>query len=152
MNSRTLSLIAGGGSAALLAGAFTFQLLGYAPCHLCLLQRYPHGVAVAIGLMAYLIPARLWAWLGALAAATTSGIGGYHTGVEHGWWEGPANCTGAGAGLTGLSGADLLSVDAPRLILCDQVAWEFAGISMAGWNALFSAVLVVVWIMAARRR
>ena len=73
-----LILLAAAGSAALLAGAFAFQYIGgLAPCHLCLLQRYPHGAAVGIGVLALLIPAgllgRLLPWAGALAALTTAG-------------------------------------------------------------------------------
>ena len=40
-------LLAAGGSLALLLGAFGFQALGYAPCKLCLWQRWPHGAAIA---------------------------------------------------------------------------------------------------------
>jgi disulfide bond formation protein DsbB len=148
----SLVLIAAGGSAALLAGAFLFQALGYAPCAMCLWQRWPHAAAILIGLVALLVPGRVLPVLGALAAATTAGIGLYHTGVERDWWEGPASCTGAGAGLGGLDGADLLSLDGPALVLCDEVAWALFGVSMASWNAILSLVLALVWIMAARAR
>ncbi|MCA3544252.1 MAG: disulfide bond formation protein B, partial [Rhodobacter sp.] len=38
-----LIILALAGSLALLAGAFAFQYIGgLAPCHLCLLQRWPH--------------------------------------------------------------------------------------------------------------
>ena len=145
-------LLAAGGSAALLLGAYTFQALGYAPCKMCLWQRWPHFAAVGLGAVALFYAPRLLAWLGALAAATTAGIGLFHTGVERGWWEGPTSCTGSGPGLGGLSGNDLLSTDAaPAVVMCDQVAWSLAGVSMASWNALFSLVLVCIWIAAARR-
>jgi disulfide bond formation protein DsbB len=155
MTRTTLTLVAAGGSFALLAGAFLFQALGYAPCAMCLWQRWPHGVAIVIGVAALFITARpvntALLWLGALAALTTAVIGIYHTGVERDWWQGPASCTGAGGGLGGLSGADLLSMEGPRLVLCDEVAWSLMGVSMASWNAIFSLVLVAIWIMAARR-
>lgn len=150
MNARILSLLAGLGSAALLAGAFTFQALGYAPCHLCLLQRWPHGAAIVIGLLAYFIPARVWPWLGMLAALTTAAIGLFHTGVERGWWEGPTSCTGGGLG--NLSGGDLLSLDGPTgVVMCDQISWQLLGLSMANYNAIFSLLLAAVWLAAARR-
>ena len=152
MTRNFLVILASGGSAALLAGAFLFQALGYAPCAMCLWQRWPHAAAIAIGAVALFVPGRLLPFLGAAAAATTAGIGVYHTGVERDWWEGPASCTGAGAGLGGLDGGDLLSMDGPVLVLCDQVSWALMGISMASWNAIFSALLVVLWVMAARAR
>jgi len=152
MTRNFLVILAASGSAALLAGAFLFQALGYAPCAMCLWQRWPHAAAIAIGAVALFVPGRLLPFLGAAAAATTAGIGVYHTGVERDWWEGPASCTGAGAGLGGLDGGDLLSMDGPALVLCDQVSWALMGISMASWNAIFSALLVVLWVMAARAR
>lgn len=152
MTRNFLVLMAAGGSAALLAGAFLFQALGYAPCAMCLWQRWPHAAAILIGLVALMLPGRALPVLGALAAATTAGIGLYHTGVERDWWEGPASCTGAGAGLGGLGGADLLSLDGPALVLCDEVAWALFGVSMASWNAILSLVLALVWVMAARAR
>lgn len=151
MTRQQFILLAAGGSAALLLGAFGFQALGYAPCKMCLWQRWPHGAAVLIGVLALALKGRTLPVLGALAAATTGGIGVYHTGVERGWWPGPDSCTGAGPGLGGLSGADLLSTGAaPSIVMCDQVAWELFGLSMASYNALFSFGLVAIWLLAAR--
>lgn len=151
MTRNQLILLAAGGSLALLAGAYLFQTLGYAPCKMCLWQRWPHAAAILLGAVALVFGWRFAAWLGALAAAVTGGIGVYHTGVEKDWWEGPASCTGAGPGLGDLGGSDLLSLDGPVLILCDQVSWQFLSLSMASWNAVFSAIFMVIWIMAARR-
>lgn len=149
MTRKFLTMIAAGGSAALLAGAYIFQGLGYLPCAMCWWQRYPHFAAVAIGVIAYFVPMTALLYLGALAAAITGGIGVFHVGVEQKWWEGPASCTSSG-GLSGLAGGDLLAMDGPMLILCDQVSWELFNISMPGWNAIFSFLLMFVWLKAAR--
>ena len=142
---------AGIGSAALLTGAFVFQLLGYAPCQMCLWQRYPHAVAAALGAIAYIVPLPALLILGALAALMTSGIGAFHVGVEQGWWQGPTACSGGGD-LGAVSAEDLMAqiMSAP-LIRCDEIAWSLAGISMAGWNAILSFGLALVWIAALRR-
>ena len=149
----TLILLAAGGSAALLAGAFLFQSLGWAPCKLCLWQRWPHAAAVAIGLGALVLgwraaPVLL---LGALAAAATAGIAAYHTGVERGWWEGPASCTGGGGSLT--DGGSLLpgAAEAVSVPMCDVLQPFFLGLTMANWNLIASAVLVLIWLSALRR-
>ena len=72
---RLNSLIAAGGSLALLLGAFAFQHIGgLAPCHLCLLQRWPHAAAILIGAAALALGNRLLGWLGAAAGLTTEGI------------------------------------------------------------------------------
>lgn len=143
-------IIAAGMSAALLGGAYTFEYFGYPPCTMCYWQRWPHMAAIAIGVLALIIPARILGYLGALAALATAAVGIYHTGVERKWWEGPTSCTGNG-GLDNLAGADLLSTDGPRLVMCDQVSWELFTISMASWNAVFSLIAVWLWLVAARR-
>jgi disulfide bond formation protein DsbB len=137
------------GSFTLLAGAYLFQALGYPPCTMCYWQRWPHMAAVGIGVLFFTFGARALAYLGACAAFATSAIGVYHTGVERKWWDGPSSCSGGG-GLDGLSGADLLAIDGPVLVMCDQVSWAFLGFSMASWNALFSAILVIMWLIAAK--
>ena len=141
------------GHALLLGGAFLFQFAGYAPCAMCLWQRWPHAAAIVIGVVALAgVAPRLLSVLGAVAAATTSGIGLFHAGVEQGWWPGPSSCTGSGAALGGLSGGDLLSTEiADTVVMCDDIVWQL-GLTMAGWNAVFSAVLAVIWLTAAPRR
>lgn len=141
------------GSAVLLIGAYGFQHIGgLLPCKMCLWQRWPHGLAVLVGLTILLTGERSLAWIGAAAAGTTATIGAYHAGVEWGFWPGPSACSGAGPGLGGLDGAALLSTDAPStLVMCDDIVWQFAGLSMAGWNAVISLALMLFWIKAARR-
>ena len=39
---------------------------------------------------------------------------------------------------------------AAPLVRCDEIAWSLAGISMAGWNAILSLVLAILWISACR--
>ena len=147
---RTAILVAAGGSLALLAGAFIFQAFGYAPCKLCLWQRWPHAAAIVIGALCLAFRREGLAWLGALAALATAGAGIYHTGVERGLWLGPTTCTSGDVG--SLSADDLMNqiLNAP-LIRCDEVAWSLFGLSMASWNALFSLGLAAIWVWAATR-
>ncbi len=153
MTQTQLILLATLGSAGLLAGAFVFQALGFAPCAMCLWQRWPHAAAVVLGALALTVaPARPLAWLGALAAAVSGGLGVYHTGVERDWWDGPASCSG-GDGLGALDGAALLpGAEIAPVVLCDEVAWELFGLSMASWNASVSFALAAIWIFAATTR
>ncbi|WP_227267920.1 disulfide bond formation protein B [Roseobacter weihaiensis] len=151
MTARQTLLIAFMGSGLLLAGAYAFQHLGgMAPCQMCIWQRYPHGIAVAVGALALTVRQKGLLVIGALAAATTSGIGFYHMGVEQGWWQGPSSCS-AGA-IDGISAEALLDqILAAPLVRCDEIPWQMFGLSMAGWNAVISLALVGFWLMALRR-
>ena len=153
MQTRTqLILLAAAGSAALLAGAFAFQYIGLlAPCALCLWQRWPHAVAVLIGPLALAMPGRVLPVLGAVAALTTAAIAVFHVGVEYGWWDGLATCSGGS--INGVAMEDLLNPDVAMAapVRCDAVAWSLWGISMAGWNLLLSLGLAGVWLAAAKK-
>lgn len=139
---------AAAGSAALLLAALGFQYLaGLAPCHLCILQRWPHLVAVLIALIILWRPAPGLALFGAAAVLVSAGIGVYHTGIERGWWPGPDTCTAPAPG--SLPPGELLDriLETP-VVLCDQVAWSLLGLSMASWNVLASLVLALLWLRA----
>ncbi|MDA7963270.1 disulfide bond formation protein B [Ruegeria sp.] len=154
MTRRTsLIILAAGGSAAMLLAAWGFQYLGgMAPCKMCIWQRYPHGAAAVIGVLALALPSlQVLPLIGALAALITAGIGVFHAGVERKWWEGPSSCTSGD--ISGLSAEELLNqiMTAP-LVRCDEIPWEMFGLSMAGWNAVISAGLALIWIAAWRTR
>ncbi len=151
MSRNRLILLAAGGSALMLLAAMAFQHLGgMAPCKLCIWQRWPHAVAVGIGLGAMLMAGRLLPLSGALAALITAAFGLYHTGVEKGWWEGPTSCSSGGLG--DLSATELFDqIMAAPLVRCDEVVWQMLGLSMASWNAVVSLGLATLWLIAARR-
>lgn len=141
-------LLAAAGSAALMIGALIFQYgFGMAPCKMCIWQRWPHVIAIALGGFIYFVPNRFLALLGGLVVLTGGGIGVYHAGVEQEWWQGPTDCTG-----TGLSLSDnLLDMSAPvNVVMCDVIPWAMFGISMAGWNAIISFGLAYLWFRAFR--
>lgn len=123
--------------AGLLGGALISQYVGgLYPCEMCHWQRWPHAAAILLALAALLSPpnaprTRPLVLLAALAIAISGGIGVFHAGVELGWWEGITTCTATAA----RSLQDILNTP---LVRCDQVQWDFLGISMAGWNAILS--------------
>ncbi|KKN90503.1 hypothetical protein LCGC14_0228720 [marine sediment metagenome] len=149
---KTSGLIAGLGSAALLLGALGFEHIGgYAPCTFCLWQRWPHLLAVILGVISLRI--RLpWVYIiGALAAATSAVIGIFHTGVERGFWKGLQSCSG-NVDLTNVSPERALEIImTAQVVKCDEVAWQMAGLSMASWNAILSFGLAALWMKAFSR-
>ena len=151
---RNLVALAGFGSLALFLGALGFQYIGeLLPCVMCLWQRWPHRIAIALAIVGVAMPRAVIAWLGALSMAVNAGIALLHTGVERAWWQGPQVCGASAAQDVGnLSVEDLFDTTAgPQIVLCNEAAWHFAGLSMASWNGLLCLVLMGVWIAAARR-
>ena len=126
--------------AALLAGAYIGEFgFGLYPCEMCWWQRYPHFVAIGLALIGFIAPPRkLWIALAALAVLVSGLIGGFHAGVEYGWWEGLTACGNAAAG--GAGGDPLAAVLNAPLVRCDEAQWSLLGISLAGWNFLISLV------------
>jgi disulfide bond formation protein DsbB len=150
---RSFIALAAIGSVALLLIAFAFQYVGgLAPCALCIWQRWPHVAAIALGGVGLILPHVAVAWLGALTMLGNAGLALYHTGVERDWWEGPASCSGGGGDLGSMATADLLNPDiGTGIVMCDEVAWEMLGLSMASWNGIGCLILAGVWVAAAYR-
>lgn len=152
LSRRTLLILVGLGSAALFFGALFFQfVIGLEPCAMCFWQRWPHRAGIAIGVIGGIFPKALVAWAGALNMAVSTGLAVFHSGVERGWWIGPASCTSRGVDLL-TSDCGLLDPDCGTpVVLCDQISWQFLGLSMANYNAITSLVLLSLCVMAARR-
>jgi disulfide bond formation protein DsbB len=159
---RALSAIAllTAGPLLLLAGAWHFELnLGLLPCKLCLQQRWPHYAALVIGGLALagiasgLIGARLARaalWLLAATFAVAAAMGAYHAGVEWGWFAGPSDCGGAAPAAAGSMQDFMKQLSTTRVVSCTEAAWRLFGLSLAGWNALFSAGLALLALRFAR--
>lgn len=128
---------------ATIAGALASEhLFGLQPCPLCLQQRWPYYLGVPLAAATALAPA---SWLRpglallALTFAGSAGLGGYHAGVEWGLWQGPTDCAGGAGAPAGTMGDFLQSLGRVRVASCTEAAWRFAGLSLAGWNAVVSA-------------
>ena len=153
ISARQLAILAGAGSAALLITALIFQSVGYVPCELCILQRWPHLAAAIIGAVLIFIDSKLLRWAGALAAGLATAVAIYHAGVEYQWWQGPVACTGGIDGMLNMSTQDLMAqLQSAPVTRCDQPQWYFLGLTMAGWNAICSAILTGMWLRSALGR
>jgi disulfide bond formation protein DsbB len=138
--------------AATILGAWLFQYgLGLNPCPLCLEQRYAYYFAVPLAVMVALgdqAGASRKVLIGAFAAIAAgmlwnAGLGVYHSGIEWSWWPGPQECSGTPGDLGSASGlADKLK--SISVVRCDEAAWRFLGLSLAGYNALISLVLAAI--------
>lgn len=137
-----------------IASAWGSELIGgLVPCELCLTQRlaYYWGLPVLALVLILWNRLPLAVWYVAVAAAAaifvwSTYMGGYHAGVEWGFWPGPTTCTGLGGG--DISFEDFIAGKIERVVPCDVVQFRFLGISLAGYNALISAAIVVMLLAA----
>jgi disulfide bond formation protein DsbB len=137
---------------ATIGGAWFFQLvLDIKPCPLCLEQRYAYYTIIPLSALIALL-----AWRGGPRAVLLLGLallllaglgnavfGGYHAGVEWGFWKGPTDCTGPLVDF-GKAGNLLDQLDKVKVIRCDEVQWRFLGLSLAGYNALISLTMAAI--------
>jgi len=148
---RAALLLAFAVPAALLGGAYISQyVFGLYPCEMCWWQRYALFAALACAALALVRPpAELLVRLAALAILIGGLIGGYHAGIEYGWWTGFTACTSA----VDTSGDPLKAIlDAP-VIRCDVAPWDLFGISLAGFNFLISVpAALLVFVLQGRSK
>jgi disulfide bond formation protein DsbB len=149
------------GAAAIL-GAWFFQfVLGLKPCPLCLEQRYAYYFAIPLAVMVVMgeqVGAARKVLVAALAAIAAgmlwnTYLGIYHSGIEWKWWQGPNDCSGALENL-GSAGNLAKTLQTMSVVRCDEAAWRFLGLSLAGYNALISAMLatIAIWGVAMEHR
>lgn len=148
--SATARLLALAIPAALLGGAWIAQLgFGLPPCEMCHWQRWPHYAALVPALAAFVAPApwqRRLILLAALLIAISGAVGVFHAGVEYGYWEGVTSCATRG----NVDFDDLLNNIA--MVRCDVAPWTLWGVSLAGFNAIFSVGGAAAILLLLRRQ
>ncbi len=150
-----------GAMALLVAGAAIVGALGFEhiggilPCPLCLEQRYAYYAGLPLLFAALVLLSagqRRWAALlfaaVALGFLANAGLGVYHAGAEWHFWPGPLTCSGAQPLSTSVGGL-LDALPSTNVIRCDEAAWRFAGISLAGWNVVVSLLVLALSLRAA---
>ena len=135
-----------------ICGFFFFQyVMLLAPCPLCLEQRYAfyvsvplaallwlgagHGVSRKVLILGFLVIAGFMLW--------NTGLGVYHAGIEWKWWQGPTDCSGP-IDKIGSVTSMMNQLQRISLVRCDEAAWRFLGLSLAGWNVPLSLGLALV--------
>jgi disulfide bond formation protein DsbB len=135
-----------------IAGALIIEVLGYAPCPLCLMQRWPYYIGIPLSSLALFFALRgpkIWAsasFLGlALLFAGSAIFATYHAGVEWGLWPGPKDCSGV-LDQTRAVEDFFKQLQRARVVRCDAPALTILSLSLAAWNAVISASLA--WLSA----
>jgi disulfide bond formation protein DsbB len=121
----------------LMLGALGSQYIGgLYPCEMCQWQRWPHDAAIVAALFAFGThsdrAARIFVAIAAFAILTSGLIGLLHTGVEYRWWPGVTSCSSTATATT------IEAIMSAPLVRCDTPQWSLLGVSLAGFNTLFS--------------
>jgi disulfide bond formation protein DsbB len=109
----------------------------YEPCELCLRERLPWYLIIALSLAGLAFPSRWILFAIALTLLISAGLGLHHSGVEQHWWPGPAECTGGSSGANSIDELRAM-MRRERVVQCDAIAWTLFGISMATYNFILS--------------
>jgi disulfide bond formation protein DsbB len=145
-------------AAATLLGAWFFQfVLKYPPCPLCLDQRLAYYVTIPLGVLLFVMarvgaPAplvRVGLLVVLVASLANAVLATYHAGIEWHWWAGPTDCSGPLNELGG-GGGLLGQIQDIHVVRCDQAAWRFLGLSLAGYNVLISLALAAIALWGLR--
>lgn len=151
------ALIAVAGTLTIL-GAYYFQyVVGLSPCPLCLEQRIAYYVSIPLAALLWLGAgygaSRKVMLLGfaaiAIAMLWNTGLAAFHAGVEWKFWPGPTECSGPLNNLGGPGGL-MNQLQSIRVVRCDEAAWRFLGLSLAGWNVPLSLGLALAAAWGAR--
>ena len=123
-----------------------------APCPLCLEQRMAfYGSVPLAALCSGSAPVTAPRARSARSASSslpppccgTPGLAAYHAGVEWKFWQGPTDCSGPIDKLGSVTNM-MNQLQRISLVRCDEAAWRFFGISLAGYDALVSLGLAAV--------
>ena len=133
------------------------HVFGLKPCILCIYQRVPFVVNLALGLMVigFAINKRkimtpLTIKISGISFLFGSIVAMYHTGVERHWWT--SFLEACDVSFDNLDPATLLaSIEASAPVRCDVIPWAdpILGLSMANYNAMMSLGLAIICFISA---
>jgi len=150
LSTRTIALLSALAAAAALGAALASEYWGgLVPCALCLLERWPYRVAIALSLVGTLVPPRLArAVLGLVVLTLLADVAFafVHVGVEAHWWPSPLPECAAPHFVAGTIAQRLASMPLRPSKPCDAPTYLIPGLplSMAAMNLIFATLFAVV--------
>ena len=130
------------------------EFLGYAPCDLCIKQRWAWYLIICICLISTIFYNKLYPYYITLIAILFLGntiFSGWHVGIEWGFWDGPETCSTA---LQSLNDHDNFLDEIKstnNFIPCNEAAIRILGISLAGYNSFISLIMFIYSISILRK-
>ena len=119
---------------------------GLKPCILCLYQRIPYAIVMVLSLVALSVTAytrvrKILMLLCIVSFIAGAAIAFYHVGVEQHIFLGTSTCANQSSmPVKTIEEMRRQILNAP-VVRCDQPAFVWLGLSMAGWNGFWSLFL-----------
>lgn len=125
--------------------AYIAEFLGYKPCILCLYQRIPFAIIFFSAIIAFKFQktTRFFAYLCVLSIIANLFVSGYHSGVEHGVFDGPKNCVSTNIANVSSTAELKKIIESTETVSCKEPALKIFGISMAEWNFIWNLCLLL---------
>jgi len=144
-NKTTLNIILFISIIALVSAYFIEYVLGYKPCNLCLIERWPYLIALIFIITNLIINKLEKIILIALAIifAAATILSFYHVGIEQGFFDESLVCI-SNDGINSLNKEDILKELQKEVVSCKNVEFTFFGLSLATINAVISFVLSAI--------
>jgi disulfide bond formation protein DsbB len=114
-----------------------------APCELCLWQRVPWAAIIPLATAGLMMPAirpRSW-WGYPMLHSVSAMLAVYHSGIERHWWTSGSHCTSKATPNSLEALREQILTTAP--VRCDEIPWDFMGLSMTNLNAMLAATLAI---------
>jgi len=130
------------------------EFLGYAPCDLCLKQRWAWYLIIIISSISLFFYKKIYPHSITLIAILFLGnsfFSGWHAGIEWGFWDGPETCSAISQSVNDHDAFldEITSVN--NFIPCNEAAIRIFGISLAGYNSFISLIMFIYSISILRK-
>jgi len=127
---------------------------GLLPCILCICQRIPLAIIAVVSSLVLIVrikpdKIRPVLLICALAFLVGGGIAAFHVGVEQKKWHGTTNC--GNSGISNTVEELRAKITLAPVVRCDEPAFIFMGLSMAGWNVIYSFALAFSCLFVFRK-
>ena len=143
----TLSLILLFSIFALLAAYFIQYVLGHQPCNLCLIERIPYILSIAIitSILVFKKYERIYILVLSLVFFTAALISFYHFGIEQGFIKESLVCDLTNNNIS-LTREAILDDLRKKQISCKNVTFKIVGYSLATINTIISLIISFILI------
>jgi disulfide bond formation protein DsbB len=142
-------------SSAVIVGSALVSQYGFGmhPCKLCITQRWPYAIAIALSFVLFFMNHKKHAamlLLGLLFGvfAFETGLALFHMGVEYKWWTFNSDCVAGAIQPHATVDQMLAALRKAPLVRCDDRVPFLFGMTMAFYNMVLSAILAGLALVA----